>query len=543
MYYFSNTYQSPLNSVIQNPTSHMGMHYASTNVTNPNSYFAYHLNHNHNHSHNIRPLMPYVQTSNQNNENMYANTNHRCLPQSMMNLTNFPLEQPQPQQQQQMGFFQKTLNFKNSKDNNKKQHKTGLDKGSPAFDDHLMENTMRKTKQVYNMDLYNQVKYPHFNAIQPPNNTYVTNVNQCEVTTSPNGHTELERKDSGEYFVASGAVEYKNEKLRNERKLLKKHHSQSEQDSKSESFVNTGSVPRKSGEHHHHVSKFEKLSDRGSSKFKVQKDLVKLKQQTASISFRKSRSQQKVAKKPSFRNKTTKSESIRETSDSESLVTTATDDADIKKSKESAMMPAQTQTQPPPAPPMSNDLFKQSDSSMFDRLKKVKKPAIPRGADEKTSKSFDAVVNELKTKLNKIKKEDTDVPIKPKTDVEMTQAHVPTLIKTNELKLNHKSSFYKPTSKDIEVIKNVLTKVDMSKANISKQIMKNKEMALAASFKSNSSIFSNKDVTGKSCFKPVVNEPLTKTAVNHESFKYAKVSVLAHFLRARVNITYLKGVK
>lgn len=53
---------------------------------------------------------------------------------------------------------------------------------------------------------------------------------------------------------------------------------------------------------------------------------------------------------------------------------------------------------PPPAPPLDLNLLKPLTTHKFTRLNKVK-----READEETTKGFDAVVNELKTKLNKIR--------------------------------------------------------------------------------------------------------------------------------------------
>lgn len=64
---------------------------------------------------------------------------------------------------------------------------------------------------------------------------------------------------------------------------------------------------------------------------------------------------------------------------------------------------------PPPAPPIDLDLFKPINNSfVFSRLNLMKR-SITRERDLETTKSFDAVVSELKTKLNKIRTNDENI--------------------------------------------------------------------------------------------------------------------------------------
>jgi hypothetical protein len=96
-------------------------------------------------------------------------------------------------------------------------------------------------------------------------------------------------------------------------------------------------------------------------------------------------------------NKSMSSELSRQTDNS---CNSSSKSSEIQQQKQPVTVPQP----PPPAPPLIKDLFKPIDNSfLFNRLKnkKLKKPILL--ADELATKSFDAVVDELKFKLEKMR--------------------------------------------------------------------------------------------------------------------------------------------
>lgn len=73
-----------------------------------------------------------------------------------------------------------------------------------------------------------------------------------------------------------------------------------------------------------------------------------------------------------------------------------------KEADKNDMPPSTTSTPPPPPPlPLDSDIFKTTLNAELFRTKFRK--SLPRDTDEETTRSFDAVVNELKSKFTKIR--------------------------------------------------------------------------------------------------------------------------------------------
>ncbi len=107
-----------------------------------------------------------------------------------------------------------------------------------------------------------------------------------------------------------------------------------------------------------------------------------------------------VEQQQQINNKSISSELSRQTDNSCNSLSKS---SEIQQQQQSVTVP-QPPPPPPPAPPLIKDLFKPIDNSfLFNRLKnkKLKKPILL--ADELATKSFDAVVDELKFKLEKMR--------------------------------------------------------------------------------------------------------------------------------------------
>ena len=125
--------------------------------------------------------------------------------------------------------------------------------------------------------------------------------------------------------------------------------------------------------------------DRGAAKSRTQRD--------SGVCLRKSRSQQKVSK--SFN-------AVRQTSDSEEQTS-----AEILDHQKSA-----TTTQPPPPPPPLGLLKEEAPSSSSSRQNDDSTPKKSQVLERPASQGFDAVVDELKTKLSKLRSKEGQHEVK-----------------------------------------------------------------------------------------------------------------------------------
>jgi hypothetical protein len=280
------------------------------------------------------------------------------------------------------------------------------------------------------------------------------------------------------------------------------------------------------------LSRFEKHTDRAKF-YKANKIDIKYKEQP--VNMRKSRPQHKFSKNPSFNSKISikqrqqqqqQQQQMQMRKNSEDSVmaatttttnTTATTDEDdqddecesnyetIKKIEEQEDAETnsplkQTSTPPPPPPPpLGKDVFKKSDPCLFDRFKKVKKTssaavatAMTATFDEKASKSFDAVVNELITKFKAR---------------EAAAATVPTAASNVTAAIS-----CKPSGKEVT---SAFSKVATSVETNSKKFQKN-----------NNYSNNNNNANGANIikfFKPVVTNDAFSRLVNSDSSKSTKV--------------------
>ena len=169
---------------------------------------------------------------------------------------------------------------------------------------------------------------------------------------------------------------------------------------------------------------------------------------------------------------------------------------------------------PPPPPPLSEDAFKQSDPNLFDRLKKVKKlPAVGGQFDEKASKSFDAVVNELKTKLSRIKTNEAAAAASQKMSDKSKET-------TTSSAFSSVSAYSEAPTVPSEMASHIKSKMNQM-SNI-----KNKHSSKVFQNNQNdeNNYYNINGVNIEKFFKPVVTKEALSRIISNDSLKIAKVS-------------------
>lgn len=161
---------------------------------------------------------------------------------------------------------------------------------------------------------------------------------------------------------------------------------------------------------------------------------------------------------------------------------------------------------PPPAPPLTEDIFKPIDNSfLFTRKKKLRKPLLIE-ADEIASKSFDAVVDELKFKLEKMRTSDENL------------SHLNALLnKTTSVKETQRAESPK--------IVNSIKYSDNFK-QLNDKISLSQSMNIIEKTQSNSSIFSN---STKSVYFENKQSTDTKSNKSVNMDTNSKLSVSSHY--------------
>ena len=401
MYYFGNNFESPMMMPNMAQKSN-GMHA----YDNKSSYFSF--------LKSISPLKKYkkyIDTTNHYSpaETMYNYTKKTSILDRIINIPTVPIEQYHPGSDKEY----KVKKSKSAKCNN--DFSTATRKSKSSKKTQLEDNPHISLLPQYNMHFYQHTQHQPQQQLfedQDPY-AYYSNLNDLmKRDKKPSSN-----KSSSSTKIKSSCDESSQTPVRSRSKSKNDLSSNLSDENKYSKFK----IIKNS-----YTNMYEKFSDI-KSKSKHQKDSSKHK----SSSSRNSRPELKSSTKSSSNKVDTSTSPMRpESKKSQSSqidltksfhsspevslaqrISPKTEDT-YKSSKYSQYssikaLPSIPPPPPPPAPPLTFDLFKPSENSVFSRIKNMKK-TIQRDADEKTSQTFDAVVSELKLKLDKMKTKDNE---------------------------------------------------------------------------------------------------------------------------------------